>query len=458
MNILFGIHQRDGGEIIYGGKPVKFQSPHEAIAGRIGMVHQHFTLSPSLTVSQNVTLGLKSTGHPFPSRKKIDMAIGELSSRYGLDVDPRAIVKNLSVGQQQRVEIIKLLYRDAQLLILDEPTAVLTPGETEQFFAVLKRLRSEGHAVIIITHRIAEVMEITDRVTILRDGKNAGSFATASVTPAELSRRMIGRETLEVIRPAAQDSAGPGGEGLRLDNVSLMRRNRVVFGPLSLHIPPGRILGIAGVDGNGQKELAEIITGIQRHQTGSITLDGHSLDGLSVIKRRKMGIGYISEDRRRDSLILAMDLMENILLKTNSEKRAFRNGLLDRGRLKAETAELVSRYSIKAASLETPIRFLSGGNQQKLILGREMTGNPRLIIASQPSRGLDIGASEFVHNRLVEHRNLGCMVMVLSADLEEILLLSDTVAVIHRGKIMGVMERNNVDLTALGLLMAGIAA
>jgi len=462
MNILFGIHQRDSGEILYGGEPVHFHSPREAIARRIGMVHQHFTLSPSLTVSQNVTLGLKSPGHPFPSRKKIDRVVGELSSRYGLDVDPRAPVKSLSVGQQQRVEIIKLLYRDAQLLILDEPTAVLTPGETEQFFAVLKRLRGEGHAVIIITHRIAEVMEITDRVTILRDGKNAGSFPTATVTPTELSRRMIGRETLEIIRPAAQNSPDHGalgtGFGLRLDNISLIRRNRVVFGPLSLHIPPGRILGIAGVDGNGQKELAEIVTGIQRHQAGTVTLDGRSLDGLSVTKRRKMGIGYISEDRRRDGLIMDMDLMENLLLKTHSEKRSFKNGLLDRGRLRTETAKLVSGYSIKAASLETPIRFLSGGNQQKLILGREMAGNPRLIVASQPTRGLDIGASEFVHNRLIENRNRGCMVMVLSSDLEEILLLSDTVAVIHRGKIMGLMERDNIDLTVLGLLMAGIAA
>jgi len=272
---------------------------------------------------------------------------------------------------------------------------------------------------------------------------------------------MIGRETLETGLPAGSARntlRSKSGDGLRLNNVSLLRRNKAVLGPLSLYIPSGHILGIAGVDGNGQKELAELVTGIQRHYDGSITLDGQSLDGLPVVRRRKIGIGYISDDRLHDSLILNMNLMENILLKTHSEKQTVRYGLLDRRRIVKETTDLVSRYSIKAASLEMPIRFLSGGNQQKLVLGREMAGSPRLIIASQPTRGLDIVASEFLHNRLIEHRNRGCMVMLLSTDLEEILLMSDTVAVIHSGKIMGVMERGKIDLTELGLLMAGVAA
>jgi simple sugar transport system ATP-binding protein len=458
MNILYGIYTRDAGEIVYDGEDTHFQSPREAIVRRIGMVHQHFTLVPSLTVSQNITLGLKEKGHPFPNRNKIDQTVAELSARYGLDTDPRSPVQDLSVGAQQRVEILKLLYRDAKLLILDEPTAVLTPGETERFFEVLKRLRGEGHSVIIITHRIAEVLAITDRVTILRDGKNAGSFDTASVNAEELSRRMIGRDLPE-FAPPAQDSAGGGtSEGLTLTGVALLRRHQTKLGPISLRIPPGRILGIAGVDGNGQKELAETIAGIQPHQEGTIILDGERLDGLSVLRRRQMGIGYISDDRHHDGLVLDMDLTENILLKTHAEKQFHRHGLIDRRRARSDTAELVGQYRIKTASLETPIRFLSGGNQQKLILAREMAGSPRLIIASQPTRGLDIGASEFVRRRLLEHRERGCMVLLLSADLEEILLLSDIVAVIHHGTIMGTMTRGNIDMTALGLLMAGISS
>jgi simple sugar transport system ATP-binding protein len=455
MNILYGIYTRDGGEIVYQGKPVHFQSPREAIECRIGMVHQHFTLAPALTVSQNITLGLKSPGHPFPHRKQINRMVADISARYGLDVDPSACIIDLSVGAQQRVEIIKLLYRNAKLLILDEPTAVLTPQETDKLFAILHRLRDEGHGIIIITHRIAEVLGHTDRVTILRDGKNAAVCVTAKTSAAELSQHMIGRELPPLNRSAIAADTG-SRTGLRISRVVFSGKNPPGLGPVSLSIPPGCILGVAGVDGNGQKELAETVIGIRRHQSGSISLDGETLDGLSVLKRRNRGIAYIPDDRRRDGLILEMNLMDNLLLKTHRESRFLRHGLINRRQVRSGTAALAEQYRIKTPSLESPIRYLSGGNQQKLILAREMEGNPRLIIASQPARGLDIGASEFVHRQLLEHRSRGCSVMLFSTDLEEILLLSDVIAVIHHGKIMGIVESAKVDMTTLGLMMAGV--
>jgi simple sugar transport system ATP-binding protein len=457
MNILYGIYARDGGEIFYQGEAVRFDSPREAISRHIGMVHQHFTLAPALTVSQNITLGLKSPGHPFPNRKRINRIVEGLSARYGLEADPSAYVRDLSVGARQRVEIIKLLYRDAKLLILDEPTAVLTPRETESLFGILRRLRDEGHGIIIITHRIAEVLGHSDRVTILRDGKNAAALSTAETTAAELSRYMIGRDLPALNRPPAP--AVPGGRsGLRISGLSLAEKNRPGLGPVSLSIPPACILGIAGVDGNGQTELAETIIGIRTSRGGGMSLDGEALDGLSVLQRRKRGIAYISGDRSRDGLVPGMDLMDNLLLKTHTEKNFLRHGLIDRRRVRENAAELVEKYRIKTSSLESPVRYLSGGNQQKLILAREMEGNPRLIIAAQPTRGLDIGAAEFVHRRLLEHRNRGCSIMLFSTDLEEILLLCDLIAVIFHGKIMGIMEAPRADMTALGLMMAGVGA
>jgi simple sugar transport system ATP-binding protein len=457
MNILYGLYARDGGEIIYEGREVNFHSPREAIKHHIGMVHQHFTLVPTLTVSQNITLGLKSSGHPFPDRKKINETISALSARYGLDVEPNACVKDLSVGMQQRVEIIKLLYRDAKLLILDEPTAVLTPHETEGLFAVLRKLRQEGQGVIIITHRIAEVMGYSDKVSILRNGKNAASFTTSSTSAGELSRYMIGREISEIECPRLSSDSGAVTDGLRLKGLGVFNRDRRILGPLDLWVPPGTILGIAGVDGNGQKELAETIMGIRACQEGSITLDGEDLGALSTAERRKRGMGYISDDRHRDSLILDMDLMDNLLLKMYNEEGTVQHGLINRERIRTGADTIVKTHQIKISSLENSVRYLSGGNQQKLILAREMAGCPRLIIASQPARGLDIGASEFVRRQLVEHRDSGCSVLLVSSDLDEILMLSDTIAVMHHGVIMGLLKRGEVDMTALGLLMAGIA-
>ncbi|MBI9095345.1 MAG: ABC transporter ATP-binding protein [Sphaerochaeta sp.] len=450
MNILYGIYQADGGEILLDNEAVLISSPKVAISHHIGMVHQHFTLVPTLTVSENITLGLKSPGYPFVHRRSLDEKIRSLSQKYGLEVDPTALVSSLSVGQQQRVEIIKLLYREAKLLILDEPTAVLTPQEVQSFFTVLKRLRSEGHSVIIITHHIEEVLAITDCVTILRNGINAGEVVTSRTSKEELSMLMIGRKLQREQRQpvlCSQDRTG-----LVVTDVALKDGR---LGPISLSIAPGKIFGIAGVDGNGQKELAELILGIRKSQGGSITLDDVALDALGIHKRKNLGIGYISDDRLSDSLVLDMDLKENMLLKLQGNNRMKRYGLLDRKAIQACTEQAVKEYQIKTSSLSCPVRLLSGGNQQKLILAREMEGSPRLVVACQPTRGLDIGASESVHKVLLDLRAGGCSVLLISADLEEILELSDDIAVMHGGLLMDVIPNRDVDLTYVGLLMAG---
>jgi simple sugar transport system ATP-binding protein len=474
MNILYGIYPSDGGTIVYRGKETRFRSPKEAIQQRIGMVHQHFTLVPTLTVAQNVTLGLKSPGHPFPHWGRINRDIAGLSERYGLNVDPGAYVRDLSVGMQQRVEIMKLLYRDARLLILDEPTAVLTPHEGEALFAVLRCLREEGHGIIIITHHIAEVLDHSNRVTILRDGRKVSTVETRGTSAAELSRLMIGRE-LELAegKPRIMPLAHTGGASMYGDfsangagaaKGGLIVRNLALGGRLervTLEVPSGAILGLAGVDGNGQRELAETIAGVRRPSGGTVTLDGGCLDGLSVLARKRRGLCYIPEDRHRDGLVMDMNSMENVLLKTHREKRMIRRGLIDHRALREHTLGLIRQYDVKTPGPETAVRYLSGGNQQKLILGRELDdtgGAPRVIVAAQPTRGLDIGAAEFVRQQLRAHRDRGAAVLLISADLEEILALSDLVGVIHQGRIMEVADRRQVDITRLGLLMAGVDA
>jgi simple sugar transport system ATP-binding protein len=432
------------------GKEISFSSPKEAIKSHIGMVHQHFTLVPTMTVCENITLGLKCNGYPFPNRKALDTQILEVSARYGLEVDPKAMVGTLSVGEQQRVEIIKLLYRDAKLLILDEPTAVLTPLETEKFFTVLRRLRQEGHSVIIITHHILEVLSITDRITVLQNGRNAGTVVTSETNAEQLSQLMIGRKLQGEKRKAVVKTTER--QGLVLNEVSIQKKN---LGPLSLSVPPCTIVGIAGVDGNGQKELAETILGIMKNSGGTISLDGEKLDLLSVSQRKQKGIGYISDDRHKDGLILDMDLCDNMLLKLYAEEGIVSNGFLNRFLIEKRTKEAVEEHSIKTSSLKCPLRYLSGGNQQKLILAREMAGNPLLVVACQPTRGLDIGSSETVHNTLLSLRQEGCSILLISSDLDEILLLSDEIAVMHGGKIMDCMPNDALDLTKVGLLMAG---
>ncbi|MDZ7792315.1 MAG: ABC transporter ATP-binding protein [Spirochaetia bacterium] len=457
MNILYGIYQRDAGTITWKGEDVHFESPREAIDNRIGMVHQHFMLVPTLTVSQNITLGLKSEGHPFPNRRSIDEKICEILRTYGVNISPTDKVSSLSVGGEQWVEIIKLLYRNAELLILDEPTAVLTPQETERFFDVLKKLRQEGHSVIIITHRIPEVLAITDRVTILRDGRNVATIKTADTDSVELSHYMIGRELKTISR--TPHVVSPQDEGLGLDELAVEENGRAVLGPLSLSIRKGEMIGIAGVDGNGQKHLAEVVLGVRDCSAGKVRLLGKDVSSASIQQRKDLGLGYIAEDRQNDALIMDMDMRENVLLRMYSKREYVRSGFIKYASIHEATKEMIDTYNIKTAGPGKPVRYLSGGNQQKLILARELSGSPPVIVAFHPTRGLDIGATEFVRQKLLERRASGSSILLISADLDEIFSLSDRIAVLFHGRLMAVLENDgNVDVNYLGRLMAGESA
>jgi general nucleoside transport system ATP-binding protein len=458
MNILYGIYAADAGGIRWKGEDLKGHTPREAIQRGIGMVHQHFMLVPTLTVSQNITLGLRSEGHPLPRRRRLDRSIREISRTYGLEVDPVAPVSGLSVGEQQRVEIMKLLYRRADILVLDEPTAVLTPGEAESLFAVLRRLREEGHAVILITHRIPEVLEAADRITVLRDGRKAADLDARAASPEELSRLMIGRELTHAARPAGRPAAD-GTPGLDVQDLRLTEHGLEKLKGVSFRVARGEILGVAGVDGNGQKELAECLLGLRRAPAGTVRFAGRSVDRLSVAQRKKLGLAYVSDDRHRDGLVLEMDLAENFLLRALAIPGFARHGIIDRGRCRQAAEAAIADFGIKTTGAAAAARLLSGGNQQKLILARELASAPSLIVASQPTRGLDVGATEFIRERLLACRAAGAAVLLVSIDLDEILALSDRIAVMHRGTLSEPVDNGPcVDMTRLGLLMAGSEA
>ncbi|MDD3214820.1 MAG: ABC transporter ATP-binding protein, partial [Eubacteriales bacterium] len=421
VNILYGIYSADSGEIRWKGDSVRFDSPREAIQSGIGMVQQHFSLVRRMTVLDNIILSLKGNGFVL-DRKAAAKRVSDLAQKYGLTVNPSARISDLSVGERQRVEILKALYRDVELLILDEPTGVLTPQETAQFFDVLRTLKSEGYAIIIITHRMSEIMAVSDRVTILRDGRNVADLTTAQTHPAELSRYMIGRELHEA---AAPGQPAQNGDRLVMEGVRLAARHRQhALHGISLRVRRGEILGIAGVEGNGQKELAEVITGLRRLNEGSIALDGRDIGRLSVKKRYEAGIAYISDDRQNDGLLMGMSVSENLMLREFDRPPFSRHGVIDR-RAAARNAETkMKTYQIRASGktgAQTPAGLLSGGNQQKLVIARELSENATLIVASQPTRGLDIGATEFVRSLLVRERNAGKSVVLISADLEEIM-------------------------------------
>ena len=419
MNILFGIYQADKGEICFKGEHVEFKSPGEAIARGIGMVHQHFSLVKKMTVLDNVMLGLKGQGI-VADRKSAREKLTGLAATYGLLVNPEAPVHTLSVGEQQRVEILKALYRDVSLLILDEPTGVLTPQETENFFGVLKRLRDEGYGIIIITHRLGEIMDISDRVTVLRDGRKVSSLVTEETTPEELSASMIGRE-LKAGREIRESAAGD--IALSLKDVCLHKKHstKMSLDHVSLTIRRGEILGIAGVEGNGQKELAEVITGIRRINSGQMEYQGKDIRRDSVKERFRAGISYISDDRHGDSLVMDMTVEDNLILRDFDRQPFSRNMVLDYRQAEKRAREALDEYSIKTSGksgIKTPVKLMSGGNQQKVILSREISEEAGLIVASQPTRGLDIGATQFVHETLLRQRDAGRCVLLISADLD----------------------------------------
>ncbi len=456
MNILFGLYEADRGEILWKGQPAKFSSPREAIDAGVGMVQQHFSLVNKMTVLDNVILNLKGNAFVLKRDEARERLIS-LADKYGLSVNPDAVIGSLSVGERQRVEILKALYRNVELLILDEPTGVLTPQETSQFFEVLRGLKKEGYGIIIITHRMSEIMAISDTVTILRDGKQVATLVTAQTNPSELSHYMIGRELSD-----HYDLEGtPENENmLELSGVSLTgKHGGHALSDISLNIRKGEILGVAGVEGNGQKELAEVITGIQKCGSGSISLAGQDVTGASIRERYEQGITYISDDRQQDSLVTGMNIAENLILRAYQKTPFARHGLMNQAAIRKNAEEKMEKYQVRASGtsgMDTTVRLMSGGNQQKLIIAREVTEQSKLVVASQPTRGLDIGATEFVRNQLIGQRNSGKSVLLISADLEEIMALSDRIAVLFGGSIVGVLDRKDATVQKIGLLMGGV--
>lgn len=453
MNILYGLYQPDSGQIYLNGQPSAIRSPDDAIAKGIGMVHQHFMLVPPLSVTENVMLGLPGEKGILLNHRAARKNILDLSQTYKLEVNPDLLIWNLSVGTQQRVEIIKALYRGAKLLILDEPSAVLTPQEIEGLFVVMRRLAGNGNSIIFITHKLDEVMEISDRVTVLRDGLAVQTVETKNTTKAELARLMVGREVLfRLDKPPV----APGQVMLDIANL-VVNDDRAIAAvrKLSLQVRAGEIVGLAGVDGNGQKELAEAIAGLRPPQSGSIRLAGRETTRLNSGDLLHFNLAYIPEDRQREGLVLGFKLSENFIAR-NFRRRPFSvGGFLRYEAIRANVKQLIQRFDVRTPSAEVMTKTLSGGNQQKVILARELSENPAIIIAAQPTRGLDVGATEFVANRLLEQRARGAAILYISTELEEILNLSDRIAVIHRGEIMGLVRPTEVTPEALGLMMAG---
>ncbi len=455
MKILYGLYQPEEGQILLDGKQVKIESPVDSINLGIGMIHQHFMLVESLTVAENVALGLPSSRGPLTDLDKVSARILKLSEIYGLQVDPDAYVWQLAVGQQQRVEIIKALYRGAALLILDEPTSVLTPQEVSEFFVTMRQMIEDGHAVIFISHKLHEVLDISHRVSVLRDGHMIGTIPAEGATKRKLAVMMVGREPGLKKERTSTDSTE--ARLILKDICAQSDRKTPALKNVSLEVRTGEILGVAGVSGNGQKELAEIITGLRPATGGQILLEGKDVTGKSPKELMDKSMSYIPEERMRDGMIKEFTVAENLILREHDLKPYAKNGFLNLKKISVHSDHLIKRFNIKTPSQETPVKNLSGGNIQKLVLAREIFRNPRTLIAAQPTRGLDIGATEYVHSRLLEQREEGTATLLISEDLDEILALSDRIAVIFEGKIMGVIDREEATAESLGLLMAGVA-
>jgi len=462
MNVLYGLVQPDEGEIRVDGKPVTIHSPKDAINARIGMVHQHFMLVPVFTVAENVMLGVEPTrALGFLDRRRARRQVRELSERYGLQVNPDAKIEDLPVGVQQRVEIIKALLREASVLILDEPTAVLTPGETEDLFRVMQELRSGGRSIVFISHKLKEVQAIADQITVIRRGKVVGERPPSSSGP-ELAALMVGRP---VELRVSKQPASPADVVLDVSDLTVASETgeageagagRNAVQDLSFQVRAGEILGIAGVQGNGQTELCEALMGL-RPATGAVRLDGKDISHASPRGRLRAGIGYIPEDRQEDGIVADFSVADNLVLDTYDRPPHANRIALNLPAIRENANRLVAEFDVRTSSIETPVGTLSGGNQQKVILAREVGRRLRLLLASQPTRGLDVGSIEFVHRRIVEERDNGTAVIIVSSELDEIYALADRVAVMYEGKITA-FRPPTVPVEELGLLMAGAEA
>jgi simple sugar transport system ATP-binding protein len=454
MNILYGLIKPSSGEILVDEKLTTISGPRDAIRLGIGMVHQHFMLIPPLTVAENIVLGYEPGGLYSPyQRQEARSRIAELSKQYGLHIEPDAITGQLTVGQQQRIEILKVLYRGARILIMDEPTGVLTPQETDELFGVLRGLVAQGKTIIFITHKLREVLELSDRVTVLRRGKVVGHLITRETTQEEIARLMVGREVLLRVDKAP---AKPGDVLLRLEGVTAdSERGLAALRGVSLEVRAGEILGIAGVEGNGQSELVEVITGLRRVTGGKVSLGEKDITNLSARQVRLAGMAHIPEDRRGSGLVLGYSIDNNLILGRQRWKLFSIDGILLRLKQILNWAvRLIREFDIRAPGPSALASSLSGGNQQKIIVARELSSEPKVLVASQPTRGVDIGAIEFIHRRLVAQRDAGVAILLVSAELDEIRSLSDRIAVMYEGRIVGV-EGPDVSTERLGLLMAG---
>jgi general nucleoside transport system ATP-binding protein len=451
MKILYGFYTADEGEIFLDGERRDIRSPHDAIRLGIGMVHQHFMLVPPMTVLENIILGAEPAQAGRIDFKRAAKQVQELISNFKFEIDPQQKVESLSVGQQQRVEVLKALYRGARILILDEPTAVLTPPEVEEFFRILRSMREQGKTVIIITHKLNEVLALSDRVTVMRDGRVVGERETAETNAAELARLMVGRDVLLKVEKAP---AQPKDAVLAVRDLKLHAN---AGGTISFDVRAGEIVGVAGVEGNGQTELIEILAGLRKPAGGSFQLGGRDVTGLSARELKERGVAHIPEDRHLRGLLLEFDLIDNSILGTHYKPPAAKGGvgLIDERATATKTDRLIQNFDVRPANRELSAKVLSGGNQQKLIIGREFDIAPKLLLVAQPTRGVDIGAIEFIHRKLVELRDAGCAVLLVSAELEEVLSLSDRLLVMYQSRVVGEVDPSKVSQEEIGLMMTG---
>lgn len=453
MKVLFGLYSKDSGSIFVNNEKAEIQQPRQAIDLGLGMIHQHFMLVDRLTVTENIIAGDEPVKGLFIDKKKARERVQDLSRKYGLEVDPEARIEDISVGEQQRVEILKALYRQAEILILDEPTAVLTPQETEELFNIMGELKRNGKTIIFITHKLKETMAISDRVTILRNGEKVDTVNTSETSPAQLARMMVGRE---VVLRVDRKEKEIGDTILEVENLSLYsQQNNLQLKHINFSIARGEILGVAGVEGNGQLELEEGLMGLRSINSGNIVLDSVDITYLNTREKREAGMAYIPSDRLKRGLISNFTIERNIILGSEWNQPFARNGILNKGQIKEYSQKVIEQFDIRCSGSKALVKDLSGGNQQKLIIGRELLQNPDFILASQPTRGVDVGAIEYIHNLLLELRDQGKGVLLISAELDELRSLSDRIMVIYEGEIVASGKTEEFTEEELGLLMAG---
>ncbi len=453
MKIVYGFYSPDGGEILLEGKPVAIRSPHDAIALGIGMVHQHFMLVDTMTVAENIVLGAETGSAIRLDLEAARSQIRALSEELKLNIDPDAVIEDLSVGQQQRVELLKALYRNADLLILDEPTAVLSPQEVLEFFNILRRMKGQGKTIVIITHKLDEVLAISDEVTVMRDGRSVGNVITSETNAKELARMIVGRDVLLRVE---KTPASPAGTVLDIRDLVVPGLHGRGVNGVSFSVAAGEIVGIAGIEGNGQTELIEALAGLAKPAKGCIEFEGRDVTRLGARERKELGIAHIPEDRHKRGLLLNSDLAENSILGVHYRPPiANAAGLVNSAAVQKRTSDIIKNFDVRPPDGSLPARSLSGGNQQKLIVGREFELDPKLLLVSQPTRGVDIGAIEFIHRSIIKLRDKGRAVLLVSAELEEVTALADRLLVIREGRIVGELDPAVATAEEIGLLMTG---